>query len=122
MRNSAPPPEAMRLIGRIGQDATLTLIEKHGGTRVYVPMKPDADSPLVKSIGLEAAQALAKDWGGSGDLKVPQSVAWRVRLYHKRGLSYAAIARLTGRSETTIWRILSGQESALAQLSLALDP
>lgn len=52
------------LIDAIGIEATLTLVERFGGVRIYVPEAGTLteDHPIVRAIGLEAAQRLARMW------------------------------------------------------------
>ncbi|GGG30850.1 hypothetical protein GCM10010964_18460 [Caldovatus sediminis] len=100
-----PPAELSRLAALIGGEATLRLIEAHGGTRIFVPARPNQGHPLARTIGLEAARALAAEWGSTW-LKVPLCRHWRVRVYRARGESYKAIARRLGMDESGVWRIL----------------
>jgi hypothetical protein len=101
-----PPAELSRIASLIGEAATLRLIEEHGGTRIYVPAKPHQGHPLALTIGLDAARALASDWGGIW-LKVPLCRHWRARVYRARGESYRAIAKRLGMDESGVWRILN---------------
>lgn len=48
----------------IGTKAVLLLVEKYGGVRFYVPQKIRAGHDLAKLIGIEAAEKLARDYGG----------------------------------------------------------
>ncbi|MGD9769469.1 MAG: hypothetical protein AB7U62_17680 [Pseudolabrys sp.] len=101
-----PPPtdEVRRLVDIVGAEATLALIEAHGGTRFYVPRMPN--ERLVAIVGEPGAAALASLLGGEY-LKLPLARAWRVLVYQARGLSYPAIARRVGCTEGAVWRTLS---------------
>jgi hypothetical protein len=112
-----PPAELAHLVRLIGADAMLRLIEARGGTRLYVPQVPDDASPIAADIGLEAARALAREYGGE-TIKVPTCKVWRARVYHARGLSYAKIARRLGCTESTVWRLLAPAATRATQLSL----
>ncbi len=119
----AAPAELEWLIAPIGEDGTLALIEARGGTRVYVPARPDAGCELARIIGLPAAQALALHFGGE-HIRVPLARgkwagAWRARIYHARGLSYPAIARRLGVVENTV-RVMLRQRTEDAQLALPM--
>lgn len=92
----------------MGEEGTLALLEAHAGVRLYVPRNPRGWT-LVQRIGLEAATALCKAYGGA-DVLVPSVKAWRVVRYNAIGHSNADIARLVGLSERTIYRILARQE------------
>jgi Mor family transcriptional regulator len=55
------PESVLDIVGVIGLAKTLTLIERFGGTRIYIP-SPDAideQHPLGIAIGVAAARALA---------------------------------------------------------------
>jgi hypothetical protein len=110
-----PPPEAVRLVQRIGIAAAFALVEARGGTRIYVPRT--ASPWLVDLIGAAPAAALAEALGGEF-LKVPLARTWRVLAYQARGWSYARIARACGCSEDAVWKILSRAEKTSPQLGL----
>ena len=99
------PHELHWLSSVIGDEATLALLDQRGGTRLYIP-RDSAGSKLADEIGEPAAHALAQALGGEG-IKVPICREWRVRCHRVRGLSYAQIARRTGCSEDTVWRLLN---------------
>jgi hypothetical protein len=108
MNRPPAPAEIAYLTKHIGEAAALTLIEKRGGTRLYVPAEPNQASALALEIGLPAAQALAREFGGE-TLKIPLCKFWRMRVYKAEGCSYAVIARRLGTTETTIQRQLSAR-------------
>lgn len=105
--SSLPPPaELAWLTEAIGADATLRLIEEHGGTRVYVPKDINQGSAARLGIPLSAARALSERFGGEQVL-VPIARAWRVRLYRAQGMTLPVIARRLGVHERAVRRILS---------------
>lgn len=110
-----PTPEAERLVQIVGAAAAFALIERNGGTRIYVPGKPTLW--LINAIGSAAAEALAEALGGEF-LKVPLARTWRVLAYQARGWSYARIARACGCSEDAVWKILSREHKTNPQLDL----
>lgn len=115
---SAKVPAELAWLGDVlGAEATLALIEKRGGTRVYVPFQATKTSQLTQEIGLRAARALVGAYGGS-TVTVPVARSWRVRHYHAAGLSYAAIARKLGCHEDTVWRLLNRAGETQRQLPL----
>ena len=117
MTTPAPPAELSWLTDAIGAEATLRLIEEHGGTRLYVPKEPNQGTPIAHLVGLVGAQRLASAFGGDY-LKVPLAKNWRVRLYRARGDSYSAIARRVGMTESAVGRILSAAGVTQNQLTL----
>jgi len=62
--HAAPPAELLYIATAIGTDATLMLVEKHGGCRIYILRRPIQRSRLARDIGLDAVLALAKVMGG----------------------------------------------------------
>lgn len=98
-----PTPEAERLARLIGPEAAFALIEAHGGVRIYVP--GEVAPWMVDLLGADAAAALAGEYG-RGYLAVPLGRVWRVLAYQARGMSYRAIARAVGCSESGVWRAL----------------
>lgn len=112
-----PPAEIAWIADVIGTQATLRLIEAHGGTAIYVPHEVNQGSSLARSIGLEAARQMAAEWGGTR-LKVPLCKIWRVQVMHAERKSYAEIARALGTTETSVWRMLHGLRLTMRQLDL----
>ncbi len=117
MTNPPPPAELEFLSDLIGAEATLRLIELHGGTRVHVPKSPNQGSKLSRDIGLTAAKALAARWGGD-TLKVPLARYWRARIYRMNGRTYREIARLLGVNEGTVHTYLRAARMTVQQLDL----
>lgn len=67
-------PSRMRELARtIGLPATLKLVEEYGGTRIYVPKKPDDDWALIGLLGRSAAGKLTRAYGGE-HLEVDRAV------------------------------------------------
>lgn len=91
------------LRGIIGDDAFLKLLEKHAGSRLYVPRKGAA---LSRLIGRENVSQLAERYAGSY-IRVPLARAFRVRAYREAGLSNAKIALRLGVTETAVDKILA---------------
>ncbi len=110
-----PTDEARRLAELIGAAAAFKLIERHGGTRVFVPRQPS--ERIIALIGDAAAAQLCAAYGGD-NIKVPLARAWRVLVYRARGLTYPAIARAVGCSEDAVWRVLSRHERTAKQFDL----
>jgi hypothetical protein len=112
------PPKIRELDELIGITAALQLVDHYGGTHVYVPAAPPADHPLVKLIGLEAAQLLARRWP-SEYVKLPRCAALmraerdeRIRTRHAAGESGPALARAFRMTERNVWYILASSSSS----------
>lgn len=92
----------------IGEDKAVRLSADHGGRRVYIPANPQPDSRLVLSIGMEAAQLLAKRWGGERCVVASTSGRRaRVALMHRQGLSVSEMATRERCSTRTIYYIIA---------------
>jgi hypothetical protein len=120
MNEPRPPAELRYLTEILGVEATLALIERRGGTRLWVPRTYRAKSEFTAEFGEAAARQLVRRFGGERTLKVPLCKWWRARVYDARGLTYPQIARKLGCSETTVWRYLAPTR-VTPQLSLPLD-
>lgn len=110
------PPDVRRLAEIIGLPATLALVERYAGTRLYVPQDP-AGTELEAVVGPDAARALASRYGRDR-LIPPVARRWRVLTYRERGLSYRAIALRVGCTENNVHRILMDAGRTTPQLDL----
>ena len=107
MPSIRPPAEIVALIAVIGEDATLRLVETHGGIRTYVPRTVSAKSALAQSIGVEAARGLSREFGGM-KIHPPMVKRWRALVLRQRdGLSYSEIARRLSVDDTTVYKWLN---------------
>lgn len=93
-----------KLIDLIGEAEALSLIEMHGGQRVYIPHRP-AESRLSAEVGPTALQRLSERFKGTW-VKIPLARFWRVQVYHQAGLTHSEIARRLVVTVTTVDRIL----------------
>lgn len=76
----------------IGDPAALALIEAFGGTMRYIPKVPEPGQAIVKAVGMDAAQRLARYYGAN-ELPVPLAKQWRALAYIDRDdASYGDIA------------------------------
>lgn len=106
-----------RIAAVIGREATIALMVKFGGTRLYIPRRPreiEPTSSIVFAIGWDLAQKLGDAFGGES-IVVPlhKSRAARrrdraeiIRL-HREGITVASIARQVGCSERHVYNVLS---------------
>jgi hypothetical protein len=105
------------MIELLGEDATLALIEAHGGTRVNVPKAVPAQHPLRDLLG-EARFALLFQYFGGTEIVVPQAREWRLRLYQRRGMTRREMARRLGLTENRVYAKLRGDRREPGQLTL----
>ena len=96
-----PPPtdDIARLVGLIGPEATLRLVEARGGARVYLA---ESDA-LAEIVGLDGAAALRSRYGAV-QIKIPIARPWRVLCYLAQGLSRDKTALKAGCSLNTVDR------------------
>lgn len=114
-----PPPtrEVARLCKLIGAEATMALVERWGGTRIYVAASVTPECELAQVVGYEAARYFAERYGRD-QFMVPVARRWRIMAYKTQGMTYAQIARATGSSERTVYRILHEEELVRSQFDL----
>lgn len=92
----------------IGAEATAKLIERFGGTRVYVPHSPTPDDILAQTVGVEPALKLARTFGGER-VEVPNPPPRRMRILAMRaaGQSVESIARACGCTRRRVFQVLA---------------
>lgn len=124
-RNSAPgTPKGILedLIDALGEETTLVLIEKLGGTRVLIPSGArglDPDGLLLQAIGYNGVAALM-EWGEGTRLPVPLAREWRLGIYLRMNLARREMARRLGVTEKTVYALLARRSAHARQLSLPL--
>lgn len=89
----------------LGDGDFLRLVERFGGTRLYVPAS-GAETLLARAVGHEAAATLAKRYAGSS-IRVPLAREKRARQYRAENRSNAYIARRLGITETGVDKLFS---------------
>lgn len=114
-----PPPtsEVAHLVQLIGAEATLALVERWGGTRLYLPERPNPDGELWAVVGADAARYLSERYGRE-QIEVPGARQWRILIYRGRGMTHAQIARATGCTERNVRRTLARAAEGDRQLDL----
>ena len=123
------PEVVQTLEGVIGLHAALKLVDRYGGTRVWVPALVDADHPLAKLLGEQEAQGVAQIYGRRW-LSVPRCAALlraerarQVRARYDAGDDPRTLARAYRLTERTIWRILGSPSSdGRRKRPAAVDP
>ncbi|SFF05343.1 Mor transcription activator family protein [Nitrosomonas sp. Nm166] len=71
------PGILQEMVELIGQAATLKLVAKYGGVRIYVPKVLGYDHPLVETVGMVEASALVARYQGEV-LEIPRAVSLNV--------------------------------------------
>jgi hypothetical protein len=112
------PPEIAHFVAAIGEAATLRLIEAYAGTYLYVPLTKRGIASLGRTIGDEAAVAVA-ELLGNDRVRIPLAKGWRARHYKAQGMSKQAIALKLGCNDITVWKYLSAAEKE-KQMALPL--
>src|ERR1041384_8581204 len=98
----------------LGPQAALQLSVAFGGTRIYVPVMPEAGDEIAQAIGIEAAGKLSAAYGGE-QIDVPMGPGKVLRLRARieallsQGKSERDIGRELVLSERMVRRILSGE-------------
>lgn len=115
-----PLPELAALIG---EDRARALARKHGGTPIYVPVKPCATHLLAFIVGMQAMVVLCSAFGGeyitvpNGRRAEPQKGDVLRRL--EAGQSPSAIALELGITERYV-RMVAARLPRMRQLTLPL--
>lgn len=106
----------------IGEEATAKLIERFGGTRLYIPHCPTPDDTLVQAVGEEPALKLAHTFGGER-VEVPNPPPRRMRILAMRaaGHSVESIARALGCTRRRVFQVLAETRDASHPIE-ASDP
>jgi hypothetical protein len=127
---AAPLPDALSDIALIaGEAAARSVAGAVGGTRVYIPPRPEADHWLVQLVGSDAAQRIADHFtGGFGGIRIEIPLAdtgfiaqaqARADAMIRAGRSERDIARACGYTIRTIRR----RRAALKRAGLRIgDP
>lgn len=66
LANELLPPRLREFVRLIGLPATLRLIERYGGLRIYIPAHPAPDHPLADLIGFDKLRALSAEYAIDG--------------------------------------------------------
>lgn len=116
-------PKRLRdFVRLIGLPATLKLVERYGGTRLYVPANPHAEHPLAVLIGLDKLQALSSVYAMEDHFDIPKAERalrhlrdQQIREAYKTR-SASALAREHGLTERQIFNIVGAPEPDLGSL------
>lgn len=96
----------------IGLPATMQVVSRHGGRRLYIPLNPTPDHHLAQLIGLEKLAQLSAVYGREDHFDIPKAV---VALRHLRDQrirseigpkSASKLAAENNLTERQIWNII----------------
>lgn len=116
------PKRLREFVRLVGLAATLKLVERFGGTRLYVPARPHADHPLAALIGLDKLEALSGVYAAEDHFDIPKAER---SLRHLRDQQIRAeyatksagqLAREHGLTERQIFNIVGGSEPDMGSL------
>ncbi|MBU2711943.1 Mor transcription activator family protein [Zooshikella harenae] len=95
----------------IGLDATLTLAQRLGGARVYIPHDATPDHPISLAIGHESAKLLSEHFSGETVELPRKSIFVRsrnalIKKYHDDGYPIDKLALTFGITRRHVYNIL----------------
>jgi hypothetical protein len=67
------PKVLQEFVRLIGLPATMLLVERFGGLRIYVPLNPSPDHQFAQIIGLENLQKLSQIYGREDHFELPKA-------------------------------------------------
>lgn len=67
------PKVLQEFVRLIGLHATMLLVEKFGGLRVYIPLNPTADHHFAQLIGLSNLEKLSQVYGREDHFELPKA-------------------------------------------------
>jgi hypothetical protein len=99
------------LTALIGEVSARALLERHGGTALYIPSAVDDDHPLAILLGLTAARALSAEFAGI-ELRLPLGAPGEMTkrfqiegLLKATSLSYPEIAKRVNTTSRWVERV-----------------
>lgn len=67
------PKVLQEFVRLIGLHATMLLVERFGGLRIYVPLNPSADHHFAQLIGLDNLRKLSQVYGREDHFELPKA-------------------------------------------------
>lgn len=114
------PPRLQEFVRLIGLPATMLLVERFGGLRIYIPANPTQDHPFAELIGYENLAALSSEYGIDGTglrFELPRAMRAlnavrnaRIRSDFLGGKSVRALASANRLTERHVTRIVADIE------------
>lgn len=116
-------PKVLRdFVQLIGLAATMILVERFGGSRLYIPINPHEDHHLAKLIGLNNLVKLSRVYGLEDHFDIPRALRALRHIRDEKiraeyGLKSASIlARENGLTERQIFNIVGPDNSTQNKL------
>lgn len=66
LANDLLPQRLQEIVGLIGLQATMRLVERFGGLRIYIPAVATPEHPIAELIGLDAFGKLCEEYSADG--------------------------------------------------------
>lgn len=92
----------------VGPEAIAKIMQSYGGTRLYIPVRMQADHPLSRLVGYAAAIALSDAYGGQEHFDVPKGDA-SDRLCRDKSILEDRKAGLSGKQVAMKYRLTERQ-------------
>lgn len=109
MTHPRPTAQVAPFVEVLGTDGTVVFLLAFGGSELYLPVTPRADSKLVEVMGMDAARALgAMAQRVMVPERIPTAKPWIARVWRARGLPNAEIARRLHVTDVTVRRWIAG--------------
>jgi len=67
------PKVLQEFVRLIGLHATMLLVERFGGLRIYIPLNPTADHQFAQIIGFENLVKLSQEYGREDHFELPKA-------------------------------------------------
>lgn len=118
------PPLLQEFVRLIGLQATMAMVKRYGGVRIYIPANPKPDHQLVQVVGWDNLVKLSEAFGAQPHFQLPKAKAAllairdaRIRAEYQRK-PVRALASEYQLTERQIVRILSSHRRDSEQSSL----
>jgi hypothetical protein len=106
----------------VGEKHAIALSAAFGGRRLYFPRQPQQGSKLVRVIGMRAACALGRRYGGTSvDVPNEIGVAAKVLQLRAKGVSMPKIAQKLSRTERYVRLVTAAGLAAPALYKIGPD-
>ena len=110
-------PLLAEFVKLVGVSATMRIVERFGGTPLYLAAEPPADGQLAKLIGWPDAQRLGREFAGEHPM-IPKAYAALKALRNRRlvadrhrGLTLSQLAQRYGLTQRRICQILAADDT-----------
>lgn len=103
-----PPAQIEPFVRVLGVDDTIRFIQEFGGVEIYIARNPTARSRIVKVLGRDKAEALARlAEAGEWPARIPLVKPWCAAVMKAKGLPVSDIARILRTTDVTVRKWLS---------------